>query len=529
MKQNFGRTMYLLALRYGDKEALVNVERNRRFSFKELHRLSNRVANALGGELGLCAGDKFLTILENDNLSLVHFPALFKQEATGVYTNYRDSIEEHRWQVALVKPKVAFIETALVDTHAEMLAQAGASVVVMDRLTDDQARRHPKVRLFWEIVDRAPDTESEVILDAREHVAMLRFTGGTTGRGKCAIYSMDNWLSGRDNALASRDLEFDTDARMLHVAPLSHGTMLFFLPTLFAGGTNVTLNAVDLNAFSDAIEREKITHSFVVPTVLYRLLELQRVTPRELGSLRTVIYGAAPMNPGKLNELVTCFGQVFVQAYAATEAPICISTLAKTDHARTGELDQKRLSSAGQVSAGVEVFVADEAGKPLPLGSVGEIIIRSRSVIAGYLDNPQSTSAEFVDGAWRSGDLGYLDEAGFIFIVDRLKDMIITGGFNVYAVEVETALGSHPAVLNSAVVGIPHEEWGEAVHAEVVLRAGSEVTVDALLAHVKERIGSFKAPKSIVFVDQLPTSVVGKVLRREVREKYWTGRDRSIS
>src|SRR5690606_10381935 len=192
------------------------------------------------------------------------------------------------------------------------------------------------------------------------------------------------------------------------------------------------------------------------------------------------------------------------------------------------EASLARMGSAGRVTPGVEVFIADEDRNELPAGQTGEIRIRCRAVVTGYYRNPEQTAAEFIDGAWCSGDLGYIDELGYLFIVDRMKDMIISGGFNVYAVEVESALASHPSVLMSAVVGVPHEEWGEAVHAEVVLRPGAAASSDELIAHVKGKLGSYKAPKSVVVVSDLPLSAVGKVLRRQVRDKYWAGRSRNV-
>jgi fatty-acyl-CoA synthase len=305
--------------------------------------------------------------------------------------------------------------------------------------------------------------------------------------------------------------------------------MITFIPTFFAGGANLTLNALDLESWRKFVEAERVTHSFLVPTVLYRLLELQRANPRDLTSLTTLVYGAAPMSPDKLGELVGCFGPIFAQAYAATEVPMFISVLDKAEHRPGDDQASARLSSAGQVTPGVEVFITDEHGVVVPSGETGEIRIRSKAVIKGYFNNPEATQAEFADGAWKSGDLGRIDADGFLYIVDRLKDMIISGGFNVYAVEVEAALAAHPQVLMATVVGIPHAEWGEAVHAEVVLRPGSSITAEQLLEHAKQRLGGYKAPKSLVFVDNLPTSVVGKVLRRQVREKYWQGMQRKVS
>ncbi|KML19801.1 MULTISPECIES: class I adenylate-forming enzyme family protein [Burkholderia] len=530
MKMNFCRIMCLMTLRFRDRQAIVNVERSRSYSYHEYHLLTNRIADALRNALGVGKGDKFLLILENDNLSLMMLPTVLKQEGTVVMTNLRDAPEEHARQIELVKPKVVFIETRMLDGYYDMLRAAGCEIVVMDNPTPEQAAR-PGVRAFWHLVDAASELDADVELDDDEHICMLRFTGGTTGQGKCAMYSIDNLMACCDGGFRNPDFGFNDRTRMLHVAPLSHGAVVAFILTFYAGGANITLNQLDLEQWRETAEQQCVTHSFLVPTVLYRLLELQRTNPRNLSSLNTLIYAAAPMSPAKLDDLITCFGPIFAQAYAATEVPMFVSTLDKAEHetAHTTGSGTKRLSSAGRTTPGVEVYITDEQGNPLPTGQCGEIRIRSRAVIKGYYNNPETTAAEFSDGAWKSGDLGYIDEDGYLYIVDRLKDMIISGGFNVYAVEVEAALASHPAVMMCAVVGIPHQEWGEAVHAEVVLRPGALVEAAELIAHAKEKLGSYKAPKSIVFVEQLPTSVVGKVLRRVVKDRYWQNMQRKVS
>ena len=521
---NFSRVMSLLALRYGDREALVNVERNRRFTYRELHACTNRIANMLRDALRLRSGDKLLLILDNDNLSLMHFVSTWKQEATAVYTNFRDSIEEHGWQVELVKPKVVFLQSAYVDRYYAMLRLHGCTIVAMDPLPE--AREG--VLDFWTLVNAASPLENDCELDVHEHVAMLRFTGGTTGRGKCAMYSVDACLGTRDGMLVHPGLALDEHMRFLHFAPLSHGSSMFYYATPFVGGATYTQNQPDLQQWRRVVEKERITHSFLVPTLLYRLLELQTSQPANLASLKTVVYGAAPISPARLGDLVRAFGPIFVQGYAATEAAMLLSVLNKEDHLGEDACTRNRLASAGRVSPGVEISVVDEHGRLLPAGETGELTIRCRSLIKGYYENPEGTAAEFVNGAWKSGDLGFIDAGGYLFIVDRKKDMIISGGFNIYAVEVEAALGAHPAVQMSAVVGVPHAEWGEAVHAEVVLRSGSTATVEELIAHVKSRIGSYKAPKSITLVGELPISAVGKVIRRQVREKYWKGLERKV-
>jgi fatty-acyl-CoA synthase len=528
MKMNFTRIMRLMALRHGDQEAIVNLERNRRLSYAQYHLLTNRIADALRTTLQVAKGDHFMLILENDNLSLLAFPTTFKQKGTVVMTNLRDPLEEHARQLEVVKPKVVFLETRLLATYYTLLHGHGCAIVVMDP-PDAEQNALPGVYSFWALVEAACELDNEVELDTAEHICMLRFTGGTTGKSKCAMYSIDNWMACRDAAFINTDMAINSATRLLHVSPLSHGTLLLFCPTFYAGGTNITMNQLDMAGWRQHVEIERVTHSFLVPTVLYRLLELQRSDPKDFSSLTTLVYGAAPMSPAKLGELVACFGQIFVQIYAATESPMFIGVLGKAAHQSVDAGTVQRLSSAGQPTPGVEVCITDQAGNLLPLGETGEIRIRCKGIIKGYYRDPQATAAEFEAGAWKSGDLGYIDAGGYLHIVDRLKDMIISGGFNVYAVEIEAALAAHPAVLMSAVVGIPHVEWGEAVHAEVVVRKDASITAQELIAHAKARLGSYKAPKSLIFVDELPTSVVGKVLRRQVREKYWLGTARKIS
>ena len=524
MKMNFSRVMGLLARNFGDREALVNVERNRRYTYRELQACTNRIANMLRDTLQLGYGDKLMLILENDNMSLMHFMATWKQEATAVYTNVRDSLEEHSWQVELVRPRVVFVESAYVARYHAMLRRYGCTIVAMDPLPEPL----DGVLDFWTLVDAASPEENDCELDVHQHTPLLRFTGGTTGQGKCAMYSLDACLGTRDGMLLHPDLCLDERMRFLHFAPLSHGSAMFYYATLFVGGATVTQNQPDLLQWRRVVEQERITHSFLVPTLLYRLLDLQADGPADLRSLTTLIYGASPISPARLGDLVKAFGPIFVQGYAATEAVMLLSHLAKADHVVNDPRRSNRLASAGRVSPGVEMYAADEAGAALPPGQTGELMIRCRSLIKGYFRNPEGTAAEIVDDTWKSGDLGYIDEDGYVFIVDRRKDVIISGGFNIYAVEVEAALGSHQAVQMSAVVGIPHPDWGESVHAEVILRPGCNATAEELIEHVKRRIGTYKAPKSVTLVCELPVSAVGKVIRRQVRDKYWQGHERRV-
>ena len=521
MKLNFTRVFALLAQRFADNEALLNVERNRRYTYRQLHELSNQIANMMSTKLGLGEDDRYVLILKNDNLSLLHFWTIMKGRAAAVFTNASDSLAEHLRQIEFVEPKCVFIESDMVAAFEGPLKERGVTLVAMDGAPAGTAG----VFDFWELVEQASKAEPEVEREVDAQPAFYRFTGGTTGIPKCAGYSYRHfehlWL----NLVCCEDGIFDARTRMLHLAPLSHATMFFLPPTFFSGGCNVTQNSTDLALWCENVEQFAIDTSFLVPTLLYRLVDLEEARSRNLSSLRTIAYGGAPMSPAKLGALQAGFGNIFVQIYGSTESFCAVTYLSKGDHV---EGSARKLESCGRAAVGVELMVADEQGRELPHGEVGELWHRHRGVISGYYRNPSATAAEFIDGWWKSGDLARMGTDGYVIIVDRKKDVIITGGFNVYAVEVEGALCSHPAVLMCAVVGIPHPEWGEAVLAEVIRRPGADVTAQELAAHVKHSIGNYKAPKEVVFVEHLPVSSVGKVIRKDVRAKYWQGSCRRV-
>ncbi len=524
MKANFGRLMLQTAQKFGKKEAIVNVERNRRYSFNELHLLTNKICNMMHDEFGMDFGDIFVTLLENDNMSL--FTAwMAKGKASGAWLNYRDSMDEHMWQIDLLKPKLLVMETVQLENYHEALRNKGIQIICMD----EPSEKLEGVFYFWDLIKNARDDETEVEYDIETHPFVYRFTGGTTGTGKCASYNFKNFLASVDQMFASPEAIIENDTRHLHLAPISHGSGIFIMPTFFKGGTTITMNIPDLKHMCEVIQAEKVTSTFLVPTLLYWMIDADLDKLYDLKSLKTVVYGASPMSPAKLMELKKRFGNIFVQAYGATEALPPTMILSKEAHEIKTPEDEQALSSAGIPLPLVEVKICDDQGNELKDSETGEIWIRSSGVINGYYQNPEQTAQEFENGFWKSGDLGYRDNKGNIYIVDRKKDMIITGGFNVYAIEVENSLNSHPEVQQSAVVGIPHEEWGEAVHGEIVLMQGSSLREEELVTFCKEKIGRYKAPKSISFVDQLPVSVVGKVIRREVRQKYWEGKERKLS
>jgi acyl-CoA synthetase (AMP-forming)/AMP-acid ligase II len=296
------------------------------------------------------------------------------------------------------------------------------------------------------------------------------------------------------------------------------------------GGTNVMMAAVSPEGILQAIQEHGVTHLFLPPTVLYMMLALDNVRDYDVSTLQHFIVGAAPTSLEKLKEAVKVFGPVMTEAYGQVEAPAAVAMKAPWDYLdEQGDINDQRLKGIGRPGAFNQVAILDDDGNELPRGEAGEICLKGRLVTLGYYKDPEATAEARLFGWHHTGDVGVMDDDGYITIVDRKKDMIITGGFNVYPNEVEQVLSEHPAVQEAAVIGIPDEKWGEAVKACVQLKPDQEVTGEDLIAMVKEKLGGVKAPKTVDIMDDLPRSAVGKVLKTELRKPYWEDADRNVS
>jgi len=311
---------------------------------------------------------------------------------------------------------------------------------------------------------------------------------------------------------------FDGRPAYLALAPLTHAAGVLCLPVMALGGRVVIMPKPDLSDFLGRIERHRITHTFLPPTLIYMLLQHPKLAETRLDSLQCFWYGAAPISAARLEEALVKIGPVMAQLFGQTEAPMMISIMAPREHfTADGSVARARLASAGRPGPLVQVATMDGDGTLLPPGETGEIVIRSSLVMMGYYKDPQATAEVWRHGWHHTGDIGRLDDDGFLYIVDRAKDMIISGGFNVYSVEVEQALMQHPDVQDSAVVGLPDEKWGERVVAVLQLHAGRTLQPHDIQAFVKARIGSVKTPKQIEIWADLPRSKVGKVLKKDIR------------
>ncbi|WP_242124126.1 long-chain-fatty-acid--CoA ligase [Sphingobium sp. Sx8-8] len=355
-----------------------------------------------------------------------------------------------------------------------------------------------------------------------DDLAAILYTGGTTGRPKGVMLSHNNLAASMlGSMLALRALE---RSQYLQTAPLFHiGGMSGMLAGLYTGATHVFLPAFDASAVLTAIDRHRIQELFLVPSMLRMVVDHPDFQSFDVRSVRRIRYGASPIDGGLMDRAIAAFPNAgFVQAYGMTELSPVATMLTEDDHGEAGRASG-RLRSAGKAIPTAELRIVDPEGLEVPRGMVGEIAVRGPGVMLGYWNRPDATREAVRDGWMHTGDLGSMDADGYVTVVDRLKDMIITGGENVYSAEVETALSTHPAVGQAAVIAMPDEKWGERVHAVIVLRPGCSADPEALTAHCRATIAGFKVPRSYAFVDTLPLSGAGKVLKNILRDQCRAG------
>ena len=355
-----------------------------------------------------------------------------------------------------------------------------------------------------------------------DDVCALSFTGGTTGRSKAALRLHCDAVSGAMAVLA--DFELPARPRYLAVAPISHVAGTKVIPTLLRGGTVHLLSGFDPEQMLAVMQRERINFTLAVPTMIYTLLDCPALARTDLSALELMLYGASPMSPARLLEGLQRIGPVFAQLYGQTECyPIAVLPKADHDPARP-----ELLAACGFACSNVELALLDDAGQPVAPGAPGEICVRSPTVMRGYRNAPELTAEAFAGGWLHTGDVATQDAEGRLYIVDRKKDMIVTGGFNVYTREVEDVISAMPGVAMVAVFGIPDVKWGEAVTAYVVRHPGAPVSADAVVQAVKARKGAAHAPKHVEFVDTLPLTSVGKIDKKALRQRFWDGQARQV-
>ncbi len=478
-------------------------------SYADVQTLSHRVAGALHRD-GVRAGDSVAILSANDPVAFATVFGISRAGAVWCPVNPRNEAEENRAQLELFGCVALVFQSAfapLVAAIAPLLPSLRVLVCL-----DDESPLGPRYDDWLAPVGSpvlgAPHREDGPV--------MLVGTGGTTGTPKGVVLTDRNLET--MSAIVLMSYPFSGRPTYLGMAPLTHAAGVLCFPVLALGGRIVVMPKPDVTAFLGLVQSERVTHTFLPPTVIYAALGHPAAATTDFSSLQCFWYGAAPMSVTRLREAIAVFGPVMGQLFGQSEAPMMVTTMSPAEHLRAdGSLAEERLASAGHPGPLVTVGVMAPSGALLPTGERGEIVVRSSLVMAGYHRNPEATAEASAFGWHHTGDIGYLDADGYLFIVDRAKDMIITGGFNVYSAEVEQALMAHPDVHEAAVVGLPDDKWGERVTAVVQLVPGHAVEPADLIAFVKGRIGSVKAPKQVEFWDDLPRSKVGKVIKPEIR------------
>lgn len=507
-------------LLYGDRQALVSDEGS--YSYKQLQEASIRVAAGIIGR-----GDHDLTRLAVYAHNTIEvFPCLLGGMRAGnvlVPANARDEVAATVHFLNLTKTKWFFYHSSLTENVAQIRAQVPSlkHFICLDKDNGDDK----SLQRF--MAEEGDGEVPEIPHDPHRHFYYYA-TGGTTGFSKAVIWDTLVW----DNIVSLFNWIAPTPEPPVHlcVAPLSHTAGPMGMALFPVGVTNVVLPAFDPLQVMKSIEEHKVTHVFLPPTALYAMLSHPEVGNFDYSSLKYFIVAAAPVAPAKLKEAVEVFGPCLCQVFGQSEAPGFLTSLspAQLAEAATDPAKEHRLQSCGQPTLSMRVAIMDDDGNLMPNGERGEIVAQGNLLSVGYVDNPEATAEMRQFGWHHTGDIGVMDDDGFIYIVDRKKDMIITGGFNVYPAETEATLLTHPAIQDAAVVGIPDEKWGEAVKAVVTLKTGHTVNEEELTDFCKQELGSVKAPKSIEFWDALPRTAAGKISRKDIRKQYWVGHERSV-
>jgi acyl-CoA synthetase (AMP-forming)/AMP-acid ligase II len=502
------------------------IQDDRRYTFDEVGELSCRIANGLLA-LGLPKETKGAVWSTNDVMAWTCTLGLWRANMCWIPVGARNPSEENQYVLDAFDCEVLFFQKDFAPVVAELrprLPKIRLWICIDDELPD-----FPGARSLARWVKDQPATRPDVPVDM-DDVVMLSATGGTTGMPKGVMNTHRSAQTFCAHFLIGCPYGSEDRPVNLAAAPMTHTAGLLSVPCTARGGTVVVITKPDPALLLAAIPKYKVTELFLPPTVIYRLLDIPDLGKKvDFSSLKYFMYGAAPMSVEKLKQAIAVIGPVMMGGYGQTEAPASIAYLPPDEHFVNGQLaSDERLSSVGHPNPLIRVEIMNDANEILPPGGTGEICVRGDLVMKGYYKAPDKTAETIVDGWLHTGDIGHIDADGYLHITDRKKDMIITGGFNVYPSEVEQVIWSHPAVQDCAVIGVPDAQWGEAVKAVIELNAGQQVSADELISLCKEKLGSVKAPKTIDFVDALPRSPVGKVLKKDLRAKYWQSTARKI-
>jgi long-chain acyl-CoA synthetase len=501
-----------------DRECMVF--EGRRLTYKELDDRVNRLANYLSS-LGLDGFKHIAVLAENCPEYVEIYFAAAKAGYVTVPLNFRLSRNELTTILKDAEAKVLFFGQGYADTAREIAREVGIGILVSIETQEDDCLDYEK------LLTNFPTTDPEIAVDENQ-MSILMYTGGTTGRPKGVMISHRSFMT------AMLDLTltymFDKNDTTCIILPMFHAAVWPVFCLLIVGGRVAILRRPELNKVLELLEKEKCTHIVAVPTIYNLLMEHPDLDKFDLSSLKKMSYGGSPIAPVLLKRMIQKFGNIFWQAYGLTEASPVLTVLRPEDHVVEGRPEKaRRLKSVGREHYSPMVRVVREDGSEVTPGEVGEIVGKGKNIMLGYWKMPDKTAETIKDGWLHTGDMGTVDEDGYIYLVDRKNDMIITGGENVYPREVEDILLEHPAIMEVAVVGVPDEKWGEAVKAVVLLKEGMKATGEEIIGFAKSRLASYKCPKSVDFRSALAKTAAGKIARSQIKKEYWQDRDSLIS
>jgi long-chain acyl-CoA synthetase len=497
-----------------DPSVVATIDGERRRTWREV---GDRVARLAGGlhKLGIQHNDRIAVLMLNSDRYFELYLGIAWAGAVIVPTNTRWSQVEILDSLLDCRASAIVVDSAFATMGIELARDAGLTLIYADDdAGPEQAHHYDRL-----VATSAPAPDA---MRGREELAGIFYTGGTTGRSKGVMLSHANIMS---NALhmMSEGL-VPVGSVYLNAAPMFHVANCAAMFTSFAnGGTNVVVRTFMPELVMQAIARERVSATLIVPTMIQMLVDHPAFNQYDLSSLRQLMYGASPISEALLKRAIAGLpNTAFHQLYGMTELSPVATHLPWSQHVGADAEAKNRLRACGRAAIGCEARIVDNDRKPVPHGTVGEVAVRGQNVMMGYWERPEETAKAVIDGWMHTGDGGYMDEEGYIYLVDRMKDMIISGGENVYSIEVENTITQHPAVAQCAVIGIPDPHWGETVHAFVIPKPDAQVNAAEIIAFCRDRIAGYKCPRTVdVRSEPFPLSGAGKVLKRELRRPYW--------
>ena len=499
---------------YGDRIAVLDGDRS--LTFRQLDERASRLSNVFDGLSELSSGRVAIMLPNSIEFLEADFAAV-KSGRAKVPINTRLTADEREWILLNSRSDILVTDLEGFETVHEMRERLPElrEVLVVGGTGSGMRHYEQALSAAAAVPSRRPEDP--------ETPSVILYTSGTTGRPKGAASSFrGRYLT--TVSMLTDELDPTPGGAMVHAGSMAHGSGSKSIAFYLRGARNILMRRFDGEAFLDLIRQEHATNSFLVPTMIATIVDAMRASPAPLPSLERISYGGAPISDGLLRDALDTFGGVFVQVYGSCEAPHPITVLTQADHE---DLDNARSSSIGREVLSAELRLVDDAGNDVQEGDAGELLVGGDSVMLGYWENPEATDAAFHEGYYRTGDVARRDEEGYYYIVDRKREMIISGGLNVYPAEVERVIATHAGVGEVAVIGVPDARWGEAVMA-IIVPSDSSLTSDDVIEYCRKNLAGYKKPQQVEFRDALPRGSTGKILKRELRAPFWEGHARMV-